>query len=112
MKLPTTIKPAYLIGGAVLLAVAYFALRGVKGAASDVGGAVVDMADGVFGGVVQGAGSVIGIPTTSESKCQQAIREFRAAPWYEQALIGFKVSAYCPASDYLRFIGTGKAPGE
>lgn len=111
MKMPAN-KPAYLIGGAVVLAVAYVWLRGVKGVASDVSGAVVDLADGVVTGTVLGAGDVIGLPRTNVGACTQAVYDFRAAPWWKQAYMSLAVSANCSASDYWHFIGTAKAPGE
>ncbi|MGA8787258.1 MAG: hypothetical protein WB542_18180 [Polaromonas sp.] len=107
MKIPL---PYLVAGGAVLAALLWFAKRGSKGTGAAIGGAVVDLADGVVSGVVVGAGELVGLPATDKGACQRCIDEFRAAPWYQQAYLSFKVSANCQASDYLRFIGTGKGP--
>lgn len=122
MKL-ASIKPEYVMGGAVLLAIAYMWARGAKGVGADIGGAVVDMASGivsgtanaadqVLSGAVIGAGKAVGLPATSVDACTASIQEFRAAPWWKQAYLSFNVSAQCSAGDYLRFVGTGKAPNE
>lgn len=113
MKLPPR---EYLIGGAVLAAVLYVWMRGTKQAAQDVGaavgGAVVDLADGLVSGTVLGGGAAVGLPVPTVDACTRAIAEYRAAPWYRQAYLSFNVSAQCTAADYLRFVATGKGPKE
>lgn len=107
------IPASYLLAGAaVLAAVLWVRSRGIKGTASAIGSAAVDAVDGILSGAVVGAGELVGLPETNKGECQKCIDEFRAAPWYQKALLSFKVSANCQASDYLRFIGTGKGPQE
>lgn len=112
MKLPAIPMPYLIAGGAVLAAVAYIAMRGAKGTGKDIGGAAVDLVDGVIEGTVVSTGKLVGLPETSKSECQKRIEEFRAAPWYQQAYLSFGVSANCSVSDYARFITTGKGPQE
>jgi hypothetical protein len=107
----------YSLAALAVLGIAlYVWTRGAKGAAQDVGkaagGAVVGAVDGVLSGAVLGASEAVGIPTPTVDECTSAIAEYRAAPWYKQAYLSFNVSAQCTAPDYLRFIATGKAPGE
>ena len=61
-------------GGLAVVAVGiYVAKKGLAGAAAGVVGAVADAASGT----VIGIGKVFGIPETSESECDAAIREGR-----------------------------------
>lgn len=89
-------KPAYLIaGGAVLAALAWVSLRGgPKQAGQAIGGAVVDLADGVIAGTVTGAAQLVGIPKTEPSKCEKAKAEGRT----------WDASFYCPAGDFIRYL--------
>lgn len=93
MKLPN-INPAYVIGGGVLLAMGYVWMRGAKGVATDIGGAVVDVADGVLSGAVTGVGSVVGVPQTNLTKCQKAMAEGRT----------WDASFDCPASTWIKYL--------
>jgi hypothetical protein len=90
------VKPAYLIaGGAVLAALAWVSLRGgPKKTGQAIGGAIVDMADGVIGGAVTGAAELVGIPKTDREKCQQAKAEGRT----------WDASFYCPAGEFIRYL--------
>lgn len=154
------LKPVHLAVAAGAVVLAYVWLRGARGAASSV----AEGAGNAFGGLVEGLGLGLGLPTTDAGKCaaakasgdllgtsvyctapdffgslgstakaagqeaifgvgdavglprpqktacQQRIEEFRALPWYEQALKSFEVSAACEVGDYLKFIATGKGP--
>lgn len=100
----------WLAGGAVLAAVWYIKTKGVAGAAGAVASNAVHLVDSVVSETVVTAGEVVGIPRTDKTVCQQKIEAFRAAPWYEQAVLSFGVSANCSTGDYFRFIGTGKGP--
>jgi hypothetical protein len=82
------ITPVTLIAGAVLIALAYIWLRGVKGVASDVSQFVVSTAEGV----VIGAGKTVGIPETDAKMCEQYTA---AGEWWN-------ASFYCPAGTFLK----------
>lgn len=95
----------YLIGGALILgAVAYVAAKGAKGVGREVGGALVDAADGLLSGVVVGAGEVVGIPATNADKARALMDAYPLAPWYEQAGMAFQISGYASAADYLKWV--------
>lgn len=87
MSKAVNIKPEHLalaVGGIVL---AYVLLRGAKGAAADITSGAVN----AVGGVVEGLGLGLGIPTTDASKCAQAKRD--------GSLLG--QSLYCEAGPFL-----------
>lgn len=89
-----SIPTLYVIaGGAVLAALAYVAMRGTKDTGQAIGGAVVDLADGVIGGAVTGAGQIVGIPATNPTECERAKAEGRT----------WDASFACPASDFLSY---------
>lgn len=105
------VAPVYMVaGGAVALALLWAYSKGAKGTGAAIVGAGVDLVDGALGETVNTVGDVVGIPRTDTNECQRRIEEFRRAPWYEKTYLSFGVSAYCPASDYLRFAATGKGP--
>lgn len=85
-QIPLT--PVTLIAGAVMLALAYIWLRGMKGVASDVSQFVVSTAEGV----VIGVGKTVGIPETDAERCQ---RHVEAGEWWN-------ASFYCPAGTFLK----------
>ena len=89
------IPTVYLIaGGAVAAALLWAALRGSKGTGESIGGAVVDLADGVISGAVVGIGERVGIPATSMTECERAKSEGRT----------WDASFACPAGDFLRYV--------
>lgn len=89
------IKPVYLIAaGAVGLALLFVASKGAAGAGAAVGGAAVDLVDGVLTGTVTGIGGVVGVPQTSLTQCQ---RDKAAGDTWA-------ASFSCPAADFLRFV--------
>lgn len=91
MKIPTV----YLIGGgAVALAALYVFTRGVKETGQAIGGAAVDMADGVIGGAVEGIGAMVNIPPTNKTQCE--IDKAKGDTW--------AASFSCPAPDFLRYL--------
>lgn len=73
--------------GAALGLLAYVVLRGTRGAARDIVGAI----EGGVVGAAEGVGGIFGLPVTSRSKCCEAVMAGDA----------WAVSAHCPASDYL-----------
>lgn len=85
------LTPVTLIAGAVLIALAYFWLRGVKGVASDVSQFVVSTAEGV----VIGVGKTVGIPETDAAQCERLIA---TGEWWN-------ASFYCPAGTFLKAAG-------
>lgn len=92
MKIPTV----YLIaGGAVLAALVWAVTRGsAKDTGAAIGGAVVDMADGVIGGAVTTIGEAVGIPKTNPTECEKAKAEGRT----------WDASFACPAGDFLKYL--------
>lgn len=89
------IPTLYVIaGGAVLAALAFVAWRGAGATGQAIGGAAVDLADGVLGGVVQGAGQIVGIPPTNLTECEKAKAEGRT----------WDASFACPAADFLKYV--------
>lgn len=89
------IKPAYLIAGAaVAAALAWAAFSRAKDTGQAIGGAVVDMADGVVTGVVVGIGEKVGIPATNMTECQRAMAEGRT----------WDASFACPAGTFLKYV--------
>lgn len=68
--------------------------KGARETGAAIGGAVVDLADGVLSGAVVGVGSAVGIPATEPSRCEAA----------KAANNLWDVSLYCPAADYFRQI--------
>lgn len=85
----------YLIaGGLVACAALYVAIRGVRGAAEGVGGAIVETAGGVGRGVVVTLGDVLNVPRTNETACQKAKREGRT----------LDASFACPAGEWLQYV--------
>lgn len=91
------IQDKIIVGGIVLIA-GYFAYRGFRGAAKDIGRAVVNTASGVIEGTVIGSGSAFNIPETNKSQCDKDI----AAKSYWDS------SFSCPAKRYAQFLLTGK----
>lgn len=67
---------------------------GLTGAGKSIGTAAVGGVLGAVDGVVVGIGDGIGIPATSESECDRAIREGRT----------WDASFACPAGRFLRSI--------
>lgn len=91
MKTP----PVYLIGGAaVALAALYVFTRGVKETGRDIGGAGVDLADGLIGGTVEGIGAMVNIPPTNKTQCE--IDKAKGDTW--------AASFSCPAGDFLKYV--------
>lgn len=94
MKIAAIPTPYLIAGGAVLAALLWAASKGAKGTGQAIGGAAVDLANGVVTGAVTGLGSVVGIPTTSLSECEKAKAEGRT----------WDASFACPAGDFLKYV--------
>jgi hypothetical protein len=89
------IPPMYLAAaGAVALALLYVAKSGAKEAGQAVGGAAVNLVDGIVSGGVIGAGELIGLPPTNLSECERAKLEGRT----------WDASFACPAKDFLTYL--------
>lgn len=83
-----------LIGaGLGLLAIAFIAIKGIKGTAAAVGSAAVDVVDGVVTGTVEGIGGAVGIPKTNQTECQKAKAEGRT----------WDASFACPAGEFVKW---------
>lgn len=91
MKLST---PYVVAGGAVIAALLWAATRGSKGTGQAIGGAVVDMADGIVSGVVVGTGQLVGIPATNMTECERAKAEGRT----------WDASFACPAGNFIKYL--------
>lgn len=91
MKLTT---PYLIAGGAVLAALAWAATRGAQGTGQAIGGAAVDLVDGVVSGAVIGAGELVGIPATSQTQCE--IDRANGDTW--------AASFSCPAKTFLNYV--------
>lgn len=96
--------------GAVIAAAAFVASRGARETGALLVSGAVDMVDGVIGEAGLIAGDVVGVPRTDCQRCNDAITEFNAAPWYEQAALSFSVATHCPLGDYLKWVATGVRP--
>lgn len=88
-----------LAGGVVAAALVWAVTRASSTSASSagqyIGGAVIDLADGVVSGVVTGVGeTVFGIPKTNLTKCEQAKAEGRT----------WDASFDCPAGDFIKYL--------
>lgn len=94
MKLPTIPMPYLIAGGAVAVALLWAASKGAKGTGQAIGGAAVDLANGIVSGTVVGIGSTVGIPETNLTECERAKREGRT----------WDASFACPAGDFLKYV--------
>lgn len=89
------IPTVYLVAGAaVLAALAYVVIRGPGQVGADLGGAAVDLVDGVIGGAVVGVGEKVGIPATNQTECERAKAEGRT----------WDASFACPAGDFIGYL--------
>ena len=91
-----TIRPAWIVAGVAMGAALLWAMTrgGAKEIGAAIGGAVVDIADGVLKGTVETAGQVVGIPATSQTECEKAKAEGRT----------WDASFACPAGDFLKYV--------
>jgi hypothetical protein len=90
-KIPTL----YIVaGGVVVAALVYASMRGFGQVGRDIGGAAIDMVDGVVAGAVETIGERIGIPQTNLSKCEVAKAGGRT----------WDASFDCPAADFIGYL--------
>jgi len=91
-------KPVYWIaGGAVLVALAYAAVKragGAAGVGTVAGSAMIEAADGFVSEAVFTIGEKIGIPRTDANECARAKAEGRT----------WDASFVCPAADFLKYV--------
>lgn len=83
-------------GAALGLAAIWWLSR--PGTAKAIGGAAIDMADGVIAGAVETVGEIVGIPVTNMTECEKAKAEGRT----------WDASFACPAGDFLKYLWGGK----
>ena len=87
-----------LAGGVVAAALVWAVTRASSTSASNagqyIGGAVVDMADGVIGGTVVGVGQIFGVPAPNQALCERAKAEGRT----------WDASFDCPAGDFIKYL--------
>lgn len=90
------IPTVYLIAGGAVAAALLWAMSrgGVKETGAAIGGAAVDLVDGIVGGTVIGISQGIGIPPTNRTQCE--IDKANGDTW--------KASFSCPAGDFLRYL--------
>lgn len=88
----------YLIVGVIAIAAFWLFLKNSASIGFTIGKGAVDAVTGTAGGIVAGAGTVVGIPLTNAQECARckAIRDY------------FGVSKFCSASDFLSWVVTGK----
>lgn len=91
MKITT---PYLIAGGAVLAGLLWASSKGAKETGAAIGKAGVDLVDGVIGGTVVGAGTLLGIPATNLTECEKAKRDGRT----------WDASFACPAGDFLKYV--------
>ena len=90
-RIPNT----YLIaGGAVAAALLWSMSRGAQQTGQAIGGAAVDLVNGVLSGAVVGVSQAVGIPPTNRSQCE--IDKANGDTW--------KASFSCPAGEFLRYL--------
>lgn len=94
MKLPAIPMPYLIAGGAVLAVLLWTGSKGAKGTGQAIGGAVVDLTNGVITGTVTSAGELFGIPVTNMTECEKAKAEGRT----------LDASFACPAGDFLKYV--------
>jgi hypothetical protein len=96
--MPNIIKgvPPLYLAAAGLAAVAwlYVASKGTKQAGQAVGGAAVNLVDGVVSGTVVGTGELFGLPATNLTACERAKLEGRT----------WDASFACPAKDFITYL--------
>jgi len=89
------IPTAYIVAGAAVgVALLWAMSRGATQTGQAVGGAAVDMVNGVLGGVAMGAGQIVGIPPTNRTQCQ--IDQANGNTW--------RASFSCPAGEFLSYL--------
>lgn len=86
-------RPVLIAAGlaAVVLGLYVWRRGGIGNAAAGAGSAAVDAADGFVSGVVTGLGERVGIPRTSETECDRALRA--GDTW--------RASFACPAGTFI-----------
>lgn len=82
-----------LIAGAAAAVVIIAKFKDLKGVGAGIGGAAVDVVDGVISGAVIGIGQGVGVPPTNMTDCQRAMAEGRT----------WDASFACPAKDFLSY---------
>ncbi len=83
---------ATLAGIGIVLAV--YIGKNAKSAGQAVGGAAVDLVDGVLTGTINGIGETVGVPVTNLTECERAKIEGRT----------WDASFACPAGDFLKYV--------
>jgi hypothetical protein len=92
-----TVKPVYLGAAAlVVAALLYVKFKGAAGVGTSLGSGAIDLVDGAIAGAVVSTGQLIGIPATSETECEKAMREGRT----------WDASFTCPAGTFLKYLGS------
>lgn len=91
--LPAVPSSWLIVGGALGCALLYVALNGAKKTGENIGGAAVNLADGVLSGAVQAVGDRVGVPRTDAERCAAA----------KDAGDTWAASFACPASDFVSF---------
>lgn len=94
MKLPAIPMPYLIAAGAVGAALLWAASKGAKDTGQAIGGAAVDLANGVLSGAVVGIGQTVGIQPTNQTECERAKAEGRT----------WDASFSCPAGDFLTYL--------
>lgn len=112
IKIPWQVWAGAAVAGAAVVGWSIWRSdRPLVESASTVTKGAAEVVGDVAGGVFQGLASVVGVPTTGQEKCCNAIAKFEAAAGaMEKIGAAFDVSAHCPSGDYVRYIASRKKP--
>ncbi len=84
----------YAVLGGIGIVLAVYVGKNAKNVGQAVGGAAVDLVDGVLSGGVIAAGDMVGVPMTNLTECERAKLEGRT----------WDASFACPAGDFLKYV--------
>jgi len=82
---------AFVLAGAAIGGALLFVVKHPQSAGQSIGGAAVDLADGIFSGVVFGISDRLGVPRTDQERGREALD--RGDYW--------GASLYLPAGDFI-----------
>lgn len=87
-------RALYVIAAGAAVGALLLTFRDAGASGRAIGGAAIDLADGVITGAVVGIGEAVGVPPTNETECERAKREGRT----------WDASFACPAGNFLKYL--------